>query len=235
MDKKYAQHLMNKTKEDYNLISKDFSDTRYFVWSEFNMSKDYIKDGERILDLGCGNGRLIELFKEKNIEYIGIDNSEKLINIAKEKCATFKNVNFKFIVADVLNLPFEDNYFDKIFSVAVLHHIPSEEYRLQSLKEVKRVLKNNGILVLSVWNLWRRTKTLKLLIKDTILKILGKSKLDFKDIFVPWQNKILRYLHCFTKKELINLIKKAGFKIKKFGNFQRGETKNYNLFLIAEK
>lgn len=259
MKRKYADYLLKKTREDYDKIAKDFSASRYSVWEEFNIFKDYIKDGDKILDLGCGNGRLLELFKDKNIEYVGVDNSERLIEMAKEKLKTLprtapptvglvrgKNYKLKtnFLVADALNLPFPENYFDKIFSIAVLHHIPSKEYRLQLLKEAERVLKNNGILILTVWDLWRRLKTLKLLLKFSLLKIIGKSKLDFKDIFVPWQNKILRYIHCFTKKELENLAKRAGFKIERIGIFKRGEAshqskhgagqaKNYNIFLIA--
>ncbi len=249
MKKEYADFLLKKVKEDYDEIAKDFSDSRYSVWEEFNIFKDYIKDGpsamtssgevgrgERILDLGCGNGRLLDLFRDKNVEYTGIDNSEELIQIAKER-SKIQNPKSKiqFLVADALNLPFEDNYFDKVFSVAVLHHIPSKEYRLQFLKEARRVLRPGGFLILSVWNLWRRPKTLKLLIKYGLLKITGLSKFDFKDIFVPWQNKILRYVHCFTKKELKNLAKEAGFKTEKIGIFRRGETKNYNIFLIAGK
>ena len=65
-----------------------------------------LKEGEKILDLGCGNGRWYKIFKEKKVDYFGLDNSEKLIEIAKE--------NFpeaKFFVGDALNLPFPDNFF----------------------------------------------------------------------------------------------------------------------------
>jgi len=180
--------------------------------------------------LGCGNGRLFELFRDKEVDYIGIDNSKKLIEVAKKKYP-----DGKFQVADALNLPFPDNYFDKIFCIAVLHHIPSEEFRLQFLKETKRVLRPEGLLIVTVWDLWRRPKAFKLLLKFAILKISGKSKLDFKDIFVPWQKKIDRYIHCFTKNELKKLVKETDFKIKKAGIFRRGETKNYNIYIVAEK
>ena len=230
MNKDYANYLLKKNQEDYDKIAKDFSSSRYSIWEEFSIFKDYIKDGDKILDLGCGNGRLLELFKDKDIEYIGVDTSEKLIEIAKKKYP-----DGKFQVADALNLPFEDNYFDKVFSIAVLHHIPSKEYRLRFLKEAKRVLRKDGLLILTVWDLWRRPKTLKLILKYTLLKIFKESKLDFKDIFVPWQNKILRYLHCFTKRELKNLARKAGFKIEKIGIFRRRETINYNIYLVVKK
>jgi len=230
MQKEYAEYLLKKTKEDYNLIAETFSQTRYSIWPELTFFRKYVKERERILDLGCGNGRLFELFKNRNVEYFGVDNVEKLIEIARKKYP-----EAKFLVGDALNLPFPDNYFDKVFSIAVFHHIPSGEFRLQFLKEVRRVLKQEGFLILTIWGLWRRATSLKLLTKFTIFKIFGKSGLDFKDIFIPWQKTIDRYLHCFTKKELKNITKRAGFKIKEMGIFRRGETKNYNIYLITEK
>lgn len=230
MDRKYAEFLLEKTKEDYNLISDQFSSTRYSVWPELKVLGEYIKEGDKVLDLGCGNGRLLELFKGKNVDYMGVDNSEKLIEIAKKK-----NPGIFFQVADALNLPFPDNYFDKIFSIAVLHHIPLDDFRNQFIKEARRVLRPGGFLILTVWNLWQKPDSLKRIIKFAILKVLRKTKLDFKDILVPWQKTIDRYVHCFTKNELKKLAEKAGFKIKKVGIFRRKETKNYNIFLITEK
>jgi len=230
MDKDYAQYLLAKTKKDYNLIAEDFSSSRYSIWPELNIFGKYIENGDRVLDLGCGNGRLVELLKDKNIDYLGVDNSEKLIEIAKAK---YPNVRFQ--LADALNIPFSDNYFDKIFSIAVLHHISSDELRCKFIQEAKRVLRPGGVLIITVWDLWRRSAFIKLIIKFTLFKILGKSKIDFKDIFVPWQKKIDRYIHCFTKSELKGLLKKSGFKIIEAGIFKRKETKNYNIYLVAQK
>lgn len=241
MEKEYAKYLLGKTKDDYSLIADDFSRTRSFVWEELKPLAQYIIPGEKILDLGCGNGRLLQIFKGMNIEYFGVDNSEKLIEIAKEKYP-----ENKFQVADALNLPFPENFFDKIYSIAVLHHIPSEEFKLQFLKEAKRVLKPGGFLILTVWNLWQRKTAWKLLIKATILKLLGRSKLDLKDIFYPWKNsnkKIIsqRYFHLFTKRELKKIFKEIGFKIKEIGTLEKiraSEKKREkwtNIYLIVEK
>ena len=230
MDQDYAQYLLKKTRDDYNAIAEDFSSSRYSIWPELNIFGAYIENGNRVLDLGCGNGRLVELFKDKNIDYLGIDNSEKLIEIAKTK---YPNARFQSV--DALKLPFPDNYFDKIFSIAVLHHIPSSELRHQFIQEAIRVLRPGGVLIITVWDLWRRSTSIGLIIRFAFSKIFGKSKLDFKDIFVPWQKKIDRYIHCFTKGELKELLKKSGFKIKEARIFKRKETKNYNICIIAEK
>lgn len=234
MDKKYAKYLLEKTHQNYNQIADDFSRTRTYIWEELGFFGEYAVKGDKILDLGCGNGRLYELLKEKSVDYYGIDNSEKLIEIAK-----IRYPEVKFLVADALNLPFPDSFFDKVFSIAVLHHIPSEELRLKFLEEIKRVLKPGGLLVATVWDLWQIKTAWNILIQNTFLKILGMSKMDFKDVFYPWKSsekKILvqRYFHLFTKKELENLIKRVDFKVKKSGIIKRGG-KYSNICIVAEK
>jgi ubiquinone/menaquinone biosynthesis C-methylase UbiE len=229
MDLEYARYLLAKNIEDYEILAKDFSRTRQKVWKEMDfLFEDYLVPGERVLDLGCGNGRWFPLFQEKKVDYIGIDNSEELIEIAKDKYP-----QGRFQKADALSLPFSNNSFDKVYSIAVLHHIPSREFRLQFLKEVKRVLKPEGTLVLTVWRFHQKEELL-LLFKYTILKILGKSKLDFKDIFEPWGKRIDRYYHCFSKKELLNLVKEADFKIIKVSLVKNERGNRQNIYLLAK-
>ena len=230
MEREYAEYLLKKTKEDYSLIAEDFSRTREKPWEETKfLFDDYLIPGNKALDLGCGNGRYFEFFKEKNVDYFGVDSSEKLIEIARNKYP-----EGKFQLTEALCLPFPNNFFDKIYSIAVLHHIPSEEFRLQVLKETRRVLKPEGLLILTAWK-FHRSKELYLLFKYTILKLIGKSELDFNDIFEPWGKKIKRYYHCFSKKELENLAAKSEFKIKESGIVKNDKGNRQNIYLIGEK
>jgi tRNA (uracil-5-)-methyltransferase TRM9 len=229
MDLEYAKFILEKTKENYNLIAKEFSATRREIWEELNFLFNDLKEGEKVLDLGCGNGRWYKVFKEKKVDYFGIDNSEKLIEIAKE--------NFpeaKFFVGDAMNLPFPDNFFDKVYSIALLHHIPSEDFRIKVLKEAKRVLKPEGMLILTCWKIHRLREILTLL-KHTFLKSIGKSKLDFKDIFLPWGKKTLRYYHCFSKKELEKLVEKSGFEILESGVVKNKRGNRQNYYIVCKK
>ncbi|MFH1820611.1 MAG: class I SAM-dependent methyltransferase [Candidatus Nealsonbacteria bacterium] len=229
MKKEYAQYLLNKTRQDYNSIAKDFSSTRRFVWRGFEPLYNYASTRDKVLDLGCGNGRLLQIFRDIDIDYTGVDSSEELLNIAQK---IYPNAKFK--VGDALHLPFSTNYFDKVYSIAVLHHIPSEELRLEFLEGVKRVLRPGGLIILTVWDLWRG-RGWRLNLKYGLLKVLGLSKLDFKDIFVPWGKNHQRYIHCFTKKELICLTKKAGFTIKETGILKVPDSKQNNVFIVARK
>jgi len=234
MNKNYAEYLLVKTRRDFDQIAQEFSRSRAYLWEELIPLIRYIQPKDKVLDLGCGNGRLLSGLKDKEVEYVGIDSSERLIEIAKAKYQGEERS--KFLVVEALTLPFRDNHFDKVFSIAVLHHIPSDNFRLDFLKEARRVLKPKGLLILTVWNL-RQTWSL---LKYTILRIFGKSELDPGDVFWPWRSSeskvaVERYVHCFKKKELKELVKKAGFRIKEIGFLSRGKTKEANIYLVAEK
>jgi alkylated DNA repair protein alkB family protein 8 len=231
MKERYAKILLEEVKNNYNKIAEVFSKTRNYIPRDFYSFENLIKEGERILDLGCGNGRLIEL--ASRADYFGVDISEKMVEIAKKRYP-----QGKFFLVEPLTLPFKDNFFDKVFCLSVFHHIPSKKYRLRFLKEIKRVLKKDGLLILTVWDLLPKKKIKLLLLKYTILKLIGKSKLDFFDIFLPWKDFrgrviIKRYLHIFTLKTLKKLIKKAGFKVIEAKILKRSEKEN-NLLIIAK-
>lgn len=228
MKQKYAEQLLKKTKEGYDEIAEEFSTTREEVWEEAQfLFNDYVIPGDKILDLGCGNGRFFESLKDRDIDYIGVDFSEKLIEIARKKYP-----GTKFQTADALDLSFPNNYFDKIYSVAVLHHIPSKQLRLQFLKEARRVLKLNGLLILTVWKP-KSKKDWNLFLKYTTLKLIGK--LEQRDVFQPWGKKMERYFHLFSEEELANSAKEAKFKIVKQGVMTNEKGNRRNIYLVAEK
>ncbi len=251
MEREYAEHLLKKTTENYNLIAEDYSRTRAFIPEDIKALGNYTLEGERVLDSGCANGRLFEILRDKKVDYFGVDISKRLIEIAKEKYLyppqvfaeqKFGRARAKFQVTNALSLPFPDNYFDKIYSISVLHNIPSTEFQFRYLKEARRVLKPGGLLILRVWDFWKRRGALKLILKYTFLKLIGRhppaTQLDFFDVFVPWKNsegKILiqRYFHCFTKRELENLVRESGLKIKE--SWRGGKDPRTNIYLIAEK
>ena len=52
---------------------------------------------------------------------------------------------------------------------------------------------------------------------------------------MPWRNMVFRYLHCFSKRELKKIVKEKGFKIREIGVSEFPETKESDIYLIAEK
>ncbi|MFA6528834.1 MAG: class I SAM-dependent methyltransferase, partial [Candidatus Gracilibacteria bacterium] len=150
MKESTAKQLLEKVKSDYTEIAEDFDMTRRCNWQDFSVFDEYLKDGLNVLDIGCGNGRLMDYLKQKaQVDYYGVDNNEKFIEIAKKRAASFK-------VGDFLSLPYPDSGFDLVLSVAAFHHIPSEEFRLKALHEVARIMKPGTYGIFLVWNLWQR-------------------------------------------------------------------------------
>lgn len=113
-------------------------------------------DGDKLLDVGCGEGRhVIHACLEHNILGVGVDLSLRDLTTASERFAPFASYNsssqFNLQQTDATKLPFADNSFDKIICSEVLEHI--ENYT-GVLQEIKRVLKPNGVLAISVPRAW---------------------------------------------------------------------------------
>ena len=105
----------------------------------------HLKDGDRVLDFGCGPGTItVGLARAiEPGEVHGIDMEESQIAMARSAAEAGGHDNATFHVGDVTALPFEDNSFDVAHSHAVLMHVPDTA---AVLSEVKRVLKPGGIV-----------------------------------------------------------------------------------------
>jgi len=101
-----------------------------------------------ILDLGSGTGEYSLLMaKNPDNQVVALDGSEKLSVDLQKKVDQLKIKNLKVIHSDAHQLPFEDNSFDSCFCNTVLEHVKDPE---QIVKEVRRVLKPEGKLMISI-------------------------------------------------------------------------------------
>lgn len=126
------------------LTTGDIALRRRAKWIIENLNP---KKGQCILDLGCGDGFYLHLLSNLDIELVlyGVDYDRNALNSA-QKNLYFKAVNFKR--ADLREkLPFPDNYFDGIVMSEVMEHLPDD---VRCMKEVRRVLKKGGKVVISV-------------------------------------------------------------------------------------
>ncbi|EKE19912.1 MAG: hypothetical protein ACD_8C00086G0003 [uncultured bacterium] len=218
MKKEIAQKILNETEIGYDSISKKFSQTRKHFWRGLEFIKDYTHENDFILDFGCGNGRLFELIAQTaGVKYLGIDVSEKLIDLAKEKYgadgATFQKIN-----PNQSTIALKDDSFNTIYGIAVFHHFPSVEYRQEVARELFRAMKSGGHVVVTVWYLWQK-KYFKNIFKNWINKMKGESEMDWNDCLISFTDnsgmRIERFHHAFTKGELRKLFESAGFETEK--------------------
>ncbi len=211
MKENKAKKIMNDLQEDYNLVATSFASSRDRMWPELEFLFKQAKKGESVLDLGCGNGRFSEYLKET--KYVGVDFSSGMIREAKKRFP-----GKQFLTSSVLDLPFKESFFDKIYSIAVIHQIPSHKYRIKMLKEAKRILKKSGRVFFTAWKMDKETKE-----KCQILSPQGK------DVFL----KRKRYYYLFDEGELSDIFREAGFFVEKEGVI--GEEKKCNFYIIANK
>jgi len=146
--------------------------------------KIIIKDEkvERVLDIGCSNGRYLSFLKPilKAKTLVGAD-----IIIPRDKT---NKEEINFIISDALHLPLKDNSFDLVYSLGLLEHF-SKEKRIELLKEHSRVLKNKGFIILSIPNL--------------VAFLIRMFKVKFLDMFR--QIKHYQINKDWLEKDLINL------------------------------
>jgi len=151
----------------------------------------------KLLNVGCAHGPDFLPFSQ-GFELWGIDFSLAMLKQALRYSIKTK-LYVNLINADALLLPFPDNTFDWVISVATYHHIKGEKEREKALLELNRVLKPQGEVFLTVWN-------------------YGQPRFWFKskERQIPWQLKgktIYRYYHLFSYSELQKLLIKTGWEI----------------------
>jgi ubiquinone/menaquinone biosynthesis C-methylase UbiE len=105
-----------------------------------------IREGERVLDLATGTGRVSIGLAERGLPVLGVDLTWKMLEQAKKKAADKKLKNVHFNVANALHLPFKNESFDKIVSIRFFHILPFEMQK-SIIQEIKRVLKPGGTFV----------------------------------------------------------------------------------------
>lgn len=126
-------------------------------------------NSKRILEIGCGVGTDLSQFAKYGAIVTGIDLTQAGIELAKKR---FEVLGLKgdLKVADAENLPFEDDYFDLVYSFGVLHHTPDTQ---RAINEAYRVLKPNGKAIVMLYH----KRSLEYLI--LILKIIQIRKFRY--------------------------------------------------------
>ncbi len=119
-------------------------------WNEHEM-EDPIDDleiffqalsGTLILDSGCGWGRFVWRFHDQNLEYVGLDQSIEMLNVAREN-----NPESIFIESSFRKIPYPSEYFDGVWICCALSGVPKNNI-VEVLAEHKRILKQGGVIMI---------------------------------------------------------------------------------------
>lgn len=235
--------------KNYNKIAKSFATSRQnLFWPEMEEFLKYIKKFEnpKIIDIGCGSGRLYSFLKKhlENFEYIGIDQSEDLIKTAKSNLPDVKFLNSDLLDIEKLNL----GKFDIVISLAMFHHLERKK-QVNGANILKNLLQKDGYLMITVWNLWNKKnkKNWWRFMKDRLFLSKNKFKEKYnlekskvgnsQNVITIWKKdfKTTLYYYAFRKIELKNIFKRIKLRIEKAEYFGGSFRTARNLILIAKK
>jgi ubiquinone/menaquinone biosynthesis C-methylase UbiE len=150
--------------------------------------------GLRVLDVGCGDGACSKLFLDIDNEVYGIDKRADRVESAARK-------GIKAKVFDLVNgLPFEDGFFELVYAAEVLEHVYDTDFLLE---EVSRVLKKNGVLIVTVPNI--------ACLPNRIRTMLGLYPKYVAPSRKHWG--VGEHVRAFTKDMLTGLLERNGFKV----------------------
>jgi SAM-dependent methyltransferase len=151
----------------------------------------HLRARERVLEIGCGIGRLLEPMGEHFRELYGVDVSGEMVRQGRERMARLPSVRLEE-VDGTGSLPFDENAFDLGYSFITFHHIPHKEVVIRYIEEVRRVLVPGGIFR---FHLFGRPEGAWQTVRETFTK---KS---------TWRG-------CkFTHREILAVTQQAGFEV----------------------
>jgi ubiquinone/menaquinone biosynthesis C-methylase UbiE len=204
------------TRQAYNLAAQKYHDLFHNEMNEKEYDRKLLDSfaarfnkNSLICDAGCGpSAHIGRYLYEKGFKVVGMDLSEKCIELAKKY-----NADMKFECSDISNMQFDDNTFDGIISYYSIINTP-KIYIPQIFTEFRRVLKPEGYLLVAV-----KAGTTERYIKD-LLGIKTKS-----------------YFTLFTQEEIVNYFSQAGFLLEFFDkrNPYDFEISNERIFAIGKK
>lgn len=177
-------------KQIYQYIASEFNVTRAYKWSWITNFINSLPKNSLIYDIGCGSGRNMDY---SDYRFIGFDNCESFIELCRNK-------GLKAYYSEITDIKIRDNSADALICIATFHHLSTYENRIKALQELKRIVKINGKILLSVWAKEQPKKT-----RITFDK--------YGDNIVFWKKKYPRYYYIFELNELKLLIDEAGLNI----------------------
>jgi tRNA (uracil-5-)-methyltransferase TRM9 len=220
------QKLIQLNYQFYQTFAVQFSHTRQrlqpgvhrILEHGFLADPDALPQTANILELGCGNGELARELARRGQrgDYLGLDFNAGLLEEARHNLpgalrSSFRQIN---LASANWDQPVPSAAFDVILAFAVLHHLPGEELRNQTLKKVRQMIKPQGCFIHSEWQ-FLNSPRLRERIQPWEQAGLSLAEVDPGDYLLDWRSGGygLRYVHHFSEAELAELAHNTGFQI----------------------
>lgn len=174
-------------------LAREESSARYNWAGYVKFATKFIKDGDKVLELGSGIGTSATLIAgTRKIDLIATDISAKFIKFAKARNKNQHNRRIHFERQDCTQLSYADETFDAVTSMGMLEHIPTP---LKALDEMARVLKKNGTLIIVFPNWLSWFKLLKATFNFKEHGYFTRTRLEM----LPW---LLKSFYYFFQKHI---------------------------------
>lgn len=234
----------------YEERAVEFSATRESPWSAWDRVAELVEEhgagGRRsVLDLGCGNGRLGRFLGERwggRFQYLGVDASEAMLEIAREKGGG------DFLRRDLLaagplgELPGDP--FDLITAFGLMHHLPGFDRRAALLREAADRLAPGGLLVVSFWQFGAVERFRRRIVPWATYNRAAGEPIDTRDleegdVLLAWGEPLsshgllppVRYCHWAPPAEVDRLL--AGLPLASLASFRAdGKAGDLNLYRL---
>lgn len=241
MDEKTAQQLLALNRDFYTTFAPHFAASRTVSDPALTCILPYIPQCASILDAGCGNGRLASLLDRERpgARYVGVDAVPALIELARARAADLVHVPAEFRVADLTRPGWSAGLpgapYQRVVFLAVLHHLPGFDRRLQVLRELAGLLAPDGRLILSTWQFMVSPRLRRKIVDWSAVEI-DPRVLEPGDYLLDWKRggRGLRYCHFADEDELARLAAGAGLTLRE--TFRAGGREgNLSLFGILAR
>lgn len=204
----HSTDIMREVQKMYDSAGSYFSKTRKKTYGEeshnWPITQEYldrVEKDQHVLDVGCGDGRLVSGLP-KGVDYTGFDFSKTLLSEARKSYP-----DYEFLYGDVTDPDVWKKLkkYDQVFCVAVLHHLPEKETQIEVLKYMLEHTKKGGMLFITTWNLWQ-TRMLK--------KGIETEKLESGDVVnMDFDNTPGRYVVAMDLPYLVEILTEAGWNV----------------------
>lgn len=242
MEPRIQAQLLAINRRFYDQFAPSFSVTRGRVQPGVRSLLPDLLKAKAILDVGCGNGTLARALAGEGFkgQYLGADMSAGLLAEARALLGSPPQGAFNFHQADITNPDWADALpigpYDRVVSFAVLHHLPGEALRLQTVRTFAKLLSGAGQVAVSVWQWQNSSRLHKHLLPWAELE-LADAEVDEGDVLLDWRagdQMGMRYVHTFNEISLTALAEAAGFRVRE-SFFADGKPGNLALYQIWQQ